>query len=85
MITDRPWMNRGCDICLKPSTHSVFQSGLTTLYCCRCHVNAGFAPADWHPDCMSTYKEKTMITNLKGIYELLKRGASRPLSINPCT
>lgn len=31
-------------------------SGGNIFQCCKCYVMGGNAPADWHPECMSTYQ-----------------------------
>lgn len=39
-----------CEGCL-PEEHQAMHTG-THNRCCRHHVEAGGAPADWHPECM---------------------------------
>ncbi len=43
-----------CDICnVRKSMHQVWtrQTGQRE-FCCKCYVEDGGSPADWHPDCM---------------------------------
>jgi hypothetical protein len=45
-----------CKICqgTKNVLHSECRGEETNYYCCKCYVEAGNAPADWHRDCMET-------------------------------
>lgn len=38
----------------RPSQHRI---GLDGYLCCECFVKDGNAPADWHTNCMRTYRE----------------------------
>ena len=45
-----------CVKCGKPASHD-FGGGMGKYsMCCVCYVKAGNPPADWHPECMLTYK-----------------------------
>ena len=41
----------------KHSTHKWWETPQDQYLCCKCHVEQGGAPADWHPVCMETYNE----------------------------
>lgn len=38
--------------CGKISSHTVFEKGKRKRLCCKCYVQAGNPPADWHRGCM---------------------------------
>lgn len=40
-----------CVGCGKKTSHTVGGKRM----CCKCYVEAGNAPADWHSECMRTY------------------------------
>lgn len=43
-----------CDVCNeRPSNHGVGDRRL----CCKCYIEEGNAPADWHTGCMKYYKQ----------------------------
>jgi hypothetical protein len=52
-VTDGP-MDRRCEDCGKPSTHTI---GMKLFYCCRCWVALGMPPATWHPECLKAKEE----------------------------
>jgi hypothetical protein len=46
--------------CGKLAMHVFYEKGIRVCQCCKCYVNGGNAPADWHPECMKAYmKTKT--------------------------
>lgn len=51
----RPARFHGTCACGRPANHWVGGVHL----CCECHVKAGHAPADWHPDCMRAAETET--------------------------
>lgn len=48
-----------CDTkdCDNWSNHISWIKGKRINRCCKCHVKAGNAPADWHSKCIETYKQ----------------------------
>ena len=45
-----------CERCKRvKAMHSHYTKGITLRLCCRCHVESGGTPADWHPECMQVY------------------------------
>jgi hypothetical protein len=63
-------MKEQCTKCNKrKANHSICKYWETPEYhhlCCKCYVEEGNVPADWHPLCMETYvklKTKKSITN----------------------
>ena len=44
-----------------PGMHTTFKNGKKELKCCACHIKEGYAPADWHPECMKEYIKKGKI------------------------
>ncbi len=44
-------MKEECE-CGAISSHIVFEKGETKRLCCKCYVQAGNIPADWHIECM---------------------------------
>jgi hypothetical protein len=59
MVINGRIYNNACDRCCK---HKAMHVGSEDL-CCRCHVEQGGIPADWHSVCVSVYKQKTETTN----------------------
>lgn len=57
------YIGRMCDRCGKrKAMHIVtkwWEKPQDRFLCCYCYVEEGHAPANWHPDCMKAYKEKT--------------------------
>lgn len=48
-----------CDKCNeRKAQHREFLAGVERNLCCRCYVEEGNPPADWHPECMTTYRAK---------------------------
>lgn len=51
-------VNRGsrtlCDRCKRRQITHVVDNN---CFCCRCYVELGNPPADWHPTCMTTYEK----------------------------
>ncbi len=43
--------------CGKPWTHEIWTKGAFAPLCCSCYVQAGNPPADWHDDCLISYKK----------------------------
>lgn len=43
--------------CGKPWTHEIWTKGAFARLCCSCYVQAGNPPADWHDDCLISYKK----------------------------
>jgi len=41
---------RGCEVCERSASHHRVYG---TRMCCKCYVRAGYAPAEWHPQCMA--------------------------------
>lgn len=54
-------MREQCGKCGKhPWTHTIFkhwEEPAEQRLCCKCYVEGGRPPADWHPLCMQTDKE----------------------------
>jgi hypothetical protein len=50
-----------CDICgiNKPSHTICLFSEEDRRLCCKCYVEEGHPPADWHDGCMATYRSRT--------------------------
>jgi len=48
-----------CTRCKKrQGNHKIDRYGKATEnLCCKCHIETGGAPANWHPECMQAYKE----------------------------
>lgn len=40
--------------------HETTYQGETIYRCCKCYVEAGGSPADWHAECMRAYEEKQL-------------------------
>ena len=61
-----------CSTCGEPAYHV---SG-TTYACCKCHVEAGNPPADWHSRCMEAYNAKNGKPSLSDeeVAEIAERG-----------
>jgi len=58
---DTKMTNKKCDLCHEKNvTHHIYPPLPNTVraLCCKCYVEEGNPPADWHPDCMRYYKEK---------------------------
>lgn len=48
---------RICDKCrIIPAAHYISNAGVVRHLCCRCFVEEGNPPADWHRLCMETYR-----------------------------
>lgn len=43
----------------RPAMHVTIVNGRESNHCCECHIAAGGIPADWHPDCIRAYAERT--------------------------
>ena len=39
------------------SIHKWWETPKDEYLCCKCYVEQGSAPADWHPLCMETYSK----------------------------
>jgi hypothetical protein len=50
------WAKAKC-ACGAKAGHEIWQRGTHRYECCRCYVQAGGSPADWHQLCMQTYAE----------------------------
>lgn len=55
-------MPNGCKLCGNSANHTTFKDGKAVRLCCKCYVQAGNPPADWHLGCMREYgKEKETV------------------------
>ena len=48
----KPVLPAGCDN--HPKEKYMHRAGEKRL-CCKCYIEAGYPPADWHPKCMAAY------------------------------
>lgn len=46
----------GCYRCELPASHKIYRGNIGERLCCACYVAGGYAPADWHPECMRQYR-----------------------------
>ena len=53
-IRNEMFVERVCCRCGGRARHMVGGS----CVCCRCYVEAGYPPSDWHEDCMKAYEDK---------------------------
>lgn len=62
-------MHRCCYKCAKDwASHTVTNGGRTEYFCCKCYVEAGNPPSDWHPKCVAAHQAlaDTSSSNDKG-------------------
>ena len=45
-------MGNKCGSCGNLAMHTLYKKGKRKCLCCRCYVQAGNIPADWHPKCI---------------------------------
>ena len=54
---------RSCQLCgsKKNVLHQIWPPNeeKPSWYCCKCYVDGGNPPANWHPECMRTYKNRS--------------------------
>lgn len=60
-MTEELNFNQKCTKCgERPSNHRIHRHWITPpdqYLCCKCYVEGGSIPADWHPLCMKTAKK----------------------------
>jgi hypothetical protein len=48
-----------CSRCgVRRALHRCLQPPTVMLLCCRCYIDDGNPPADWHPECVAAFEAR---------------------------